>query len=168
MVVLGNNLARLGNGRLRVIGKPGVDFGGNAPRHDGQNLFAEGNRQALESQVGNVFVCRTFAQFVAGILQHAVHNRLILRQLRGCGNERGVGRGILGAKLLHRLDIACIGNHHGVLAQLFKQILRHDFLLGKALGAAARSLPVYPSFDASAPFGVSPFKHQFSKQCLIN
>jgi hypothetical protein len=58
--------------------------------------------------------------------QNAVHDGLVLRHLGGGGDQRRVGGGVLGTKLFHRLNVAGVGDDHGVGAQLLKQILRHD------------------------------------------
>ena len=76
--------------------------------------------QAFEGEVGNVFIAGAVAEVFVRISQHAVDNGLILRHLRGGGDERGVGGGVLGMKLLHRFHVAGVGHDHGVLAQLFK------------------------------------------------
>ncbi len=120
VIVLGNDLAGLGNGGGGVIGEARIHFGGDAAGHDGQNLFAEGDGQPLEGEVGHGGIGCAFAELVTRILEHAVHNGLVLRQLRGGGNQRGVGGGILGAELLHRLNVAGVGHDHGVVAQLFE------------------------------------------------
>jgi hypothetical protein len=104
------------DGGFGVVGEARVDFGGDAAGDDGQNLFAEGDGQPLEGEVGDVLVGGAFAQLVARVLQHAVHNGLILRHLRRGGNQRGVGGGVLGMELFHRFHVAGIGDDDGVLA----------------------------------------------------
>ena len=132
-VILRDDAARLLDGGFGVIGEPRIHFSGNAARDDGENLLAEGDGQPLEGEVGDRRSVCAFAQLVARVLEHAVHNGLILRHLRGGGDQRGIGGGVLRAKLLHRLHVAGVGNHNGVLAQLFKQILWAWFLLGKGI-----------------------------------
>ena len=120
VVVLLNDGAALSDGGLGVVGEAGIDFGGDAAGNDGQDLLAEGDGQAFEGQVGHVFIGCAFAQLLARVEKYAVDNGLVLRHLRGGGDQRGVGGGVLGAELFHRLDVACVGDDHGVLAQLFE------------------------------------------------
>ena len=119
-VVLRDDVARLRDGGRGVVGEARVDFSGDAAGNDGQDLLAKGDGQPLEGEVGDGLVRCAVAQFLARIQQHAVHDGLILRQLRGGGNQRGVGGGVLRAKLLHRLNVAGIGDDDGVFAQLFE------------------------------------------------
>ena len=115
-----NDAARLRDGGVGVVGEARVHFGRDAAGNDGQNLFAEGDGQPLEGEIGHGLVGGAFAQFVARILQHAVHDGLILRHLRRGGDQRGVGGGVLGMELFHRLNVAGVGDDDGVIAQLFK------------------------------------------------
>jgi hypothetical protein len=124
-VIQCDDAVRLLDGGIGVVGEPRVHLSGNAPGNDGQDLFAEGDGQPLESKIRDFLLVRAFAQLVARVLQHAIHNGLILRHLRRGGNQRGVGGGVLRTKLLHRFNVAGVGNHNSVLAQLFKQILGH-------------------------------------------
>ena len=133
-VVLRDDVAGLRDGGFGVVGEARVDFGGDAAGNDGENLFAEGDGQALEGEVGDVLVGGAFAEFVARILQHAVDDGLILRHLRGGGDERGIGGGVLRMEFLHGFHVAGIGDDDGVLAQLFQQILRHDSSSGEGAG----------------------------------
>ena len=149
MVVLGNNAARLGNGGAGVVGEAGIDFSGDAAGNDGQDLPAEGDGQALKGELGDVRIGGAVAELLAGVKEDAVDDGLILRQLGGGGDERRVGGGVLGTKLLHGFDVAGVGDDHGVTAQLFEQILRHDSSWGRALRAGARSAPVYCYLDSS-------------------
>jgi hypothetical protein len=91
----------------------------------------------LEGEVRHVLVCSAFAELIAGVLEHAVDDGLVLGKLGGSGDEGGVGGGVLGAEFFHRLDIAGIGNDHRVVAQLFEQILRHSSSLGCGPGLRA-------------------------------
>ena len=125
LVVLRNNATRLRDGGLCVIGEARVHLRRDAAGHDGQYLLAEGDSQPLKGQVGHGLVGCARAQFLARFQQYAVHNGPVLRQLRRGGYQRRIGSGVLRAKLLHRLNVAGIGDDHGELAQLLQQILRH-------------------------------------------
>ncbi len=147
-VVLLDDAARLRDGGVRVIRKARVHFRRDAAGNDSQNFLAESDGQPLKCEVGHSRVGCTRTKFLPRGQQHAVHNRLILRQLRRCGNQRRVGGRVLRAKLSDCLNVAGVGDDHSVLAQLVKnvpgQILRHDSSWGKALQAAS-------AFDSSLP-----------------
>ena len=130
LVVLINDGVSLLDCGLGVVGQPRVYLGGNTPRNNGQDLLAKSDGQMLEGQVGHVFVRRAFAKLLARFLQHSIHDGLILRHLRGGSDQGRICRGILGAKLLHRLNVAGVGHDHSVVAQLFQKI-RHHSSLGK-------------------------------------
>jgi hypothetical protein len=143
---LRNNGTALSDSGCCVVRETSVHFGRDAAGNDVQNLLAKGDGEAFEGQVGHGLVGCAVAELLAGIQQHSVHDGLILRHLGGGGNQRWVGGGVLGAKLLHRLNIAGVGDDHGVLAQLLKQILRHVSSWGRALrlrSAYATSLPLF-------------------------
>ena len=132
------------DGLFGVVGEARIHFSGDAAGDDGENLFAKGDGQALEGEVGDVFVAGAVAQVFVRLGQHAVDDGLILRHLRGGGDERGVGGGVLGMKLLHRLHVAGVGHDDGELAQLFKKIW-HDSSSGEAgirLVSYATSVPL--------------------------
>ena len=120
LIVLRDDAAGLRGGGFGIVGKARVHLGRDATGHDGQNLFAEGDGQTLEGQVGHGLIRCAIAKLLARVHQDTVYDGLVLRHLRGGGNQRRVGGGIGGAKLLHRLNVSRIGNHHGVLAQLLK------------------------------------------------
>jgi len=89
-VIQCDDAVRLLDGGIGVVGEPRVHLSGNAPGNDGQDLFAEGDGQPLESKIRDFLLVRAFAQLIARIFQHAVHNGLILRHLRRGGNQRGL------------------------------------------------------------------------------
>ena len=65
LVVLRDNAAGLRDGGFGVVGKASVDFSGDAARNDGEDFFAECDGEVLESEVGDVLVARTVAQFLS-------------------------------------------------------------------------------------------------------
>jgi hypothetical protein len=148
VVVLRNDGAGLGDGGIGVVGEAGVNFGGDAAGNDGENLFAEGDGQALKGEIGHGLIGCAFAKFLRASFSTLVDDGLVLRHLRGGGDERGVGGGVLGAKLFHRLDVAGVGDDHGVLAQLLEQILGMISSWGRRLrfawdGAIRTSVPLF-------------------------
>jgi len=134
LIILGDNAARLGNGGLGVEGEPRIDLGGDPAGDDFENALAESHREALEGQFGHIGVAGVIALLVTRFFENAVDKLLIMRHLRSGRDERGVGGGVGGAEFFHRLKIAGVGDHRGVLPQLLEQILRHENLLGSREG----------------------------------
>ena len=133
-VVLCDDGAGLRDGGLGVVREARVYLSGYAAGNDGQDSPAEGDGQPLEGEIGDGGVGCARAEFLAGLLQHDVHNELVLRHLRRGGNQRRISGCVLRAKLLHRLDVAGIGYDHRVRAQLFQQILWHMTSQGAGFG----------------------------------
>ena len=115
-VILLDNAARLRDGGIGVVRESRIDFRRDAAGHNCQNLLAERDSQPLEGEIGDRLVGGAFAQLVARVLQHAVHNGPILRHLRRGRDQRGVGSRVLGMEFLHRFHVAGIGDDDGVLA----------------------------------------------------
>ena len=131
-----------------VVAQARIHFSGNAARDNLEDPPAEGDGQALEGEVGHVLVAGMLALLVAGLFQHLVHYGLILRHLRGSGDQRRIGSGVGGPEFLDGFKITGIGDDRGVTAQLLQQILRHDSSRGgHAMGwgqgkARAPSVPL--------------------------
>ena len=103
-----DDLARPEDGALGVEGQAGVDFGGDAARHDAQDFAAEGHQQPV-GQLGQrrarVVGDGLVQQMPVGVFLH------------GLEDKRRVGGGVGGAVGAHGLEVAGVGDHGRVLAQ---------------------------------------------------
>ena len=119
-LVLGDDVARGGDGFVGVVGEAGVDFGGDAARDDFKDLLAEGDGEFFEGECGDVMVGGFGAGGVAGLLEDAVDDGSVLGHTGGGGDEGGIGGGILGLVLLDRVDVAGVGDYGGHGAKLIE------------------------------------------------
>ena len=103
---------RLGDGGLGIEAQPRVDLGGDAAGDEPEDFAADRHREA-----------------VAGIAEVAVrrgHRRLHVRgvggQRRRLQQQRGIGGRILRLEAGDGIDVAGVGDDHGVAAELFEGV----------------------------------------------
>jgi hypothetical protein len=68
-------------------------------------------------------------ELFSGLEEHSIHNGLILWHPGGCGEKRGIGRGVLGFEFLDRFKIPAVGDDYRHFFKLFKQCLGHAISL---------------------------------------
>ncbi len=111
-----------------VEGEACVDFCGDAARDDGKNFLSEFNGQMFEGEGRDVLVAGVVAELLARVEQRVINNGLILRHLRGRGDERRVRGRILWLGFFDGFDVAGVGHDDSHLAELLEQRLGHTFL----------------------------------------
>ena len=141
--VEGDDLARLPHRGHGIETVTGVDFGRHAARHDPQDLAAEGHGQSVHEGLG---ARRPGESRRRGRRQRAVDQVPVLRLLGRLQQQRRIGRRILRAVLTDGVDVAGIGDDHGVALQGVEQghraILPGLGARGQGLGDGARGRDV--------------------------
>jgi hypothetical protein len=94
-------------------------FGRDAARHDLQDLEAEGDEQAIHD------VFRGLARVV---LHGLGQQRLVVVLLHGLQDQRRVGGRVARGVGLHALEVAGVGDHGGVLLELFELVHGGGFI----------------------------------------
>ena len=103
----------VGDGLVGVVGEAGVDLGGDAAGDDLEDLEAEGDGEGLEGEGGDFLVGGLVAGVFLGLLEHVVHDGLVLGLFRRGCDERGIRGGILRLVLLDRVDVAGVRDDGG-------------------------------------------------------
>ena len=122
LVVKANEFAALGDRCFGVVAEASVNFGGNAARHDFEDLLAEGDADFIEGFAHHRIGAGIGTHHLARLLQGAVDQVLVGGDL-GCRQDQGrVGGGVTGRELLDRVDVTGVGHHHGHGGELIEQV----------------------------------------------
>ena len=126
LLVKFDQLPRLFDGTLEVVGQPRVGLSGNATRYDLENIGAELD----EEMIANVFDLRLTAQTrFLPVREHFVHQMPVLLLLSGGINQTRVRRRILRLEILDRFKVRRVGHDFGKLLQLVELIQLRLFLV---------------------------------------
>ena len=108
---------------LRVKREVRIRLGGDAARHDFQNLQAEQHEQLVHDLVQQRLAARPG---LAGVGDGFLNQALVGGHLRGLENQRRIRRGILRRVFLQRGEIPGVGDDAGELLELVELV--HNIL----------------------------------------
>src|SRR6185312_5013504 len=121
LLILRDDVARRGDGLLRVVGDARIHLGRDAARNNLQNLQAEGDGEGLEGLRGDLLVAGIRAGLFAGLHQDAVHDGSVRRHGGRRGDQRRIGGGIGRLELFDGVDIAGVRHDSSHAAKLLEK-----------------------------------------------
>ena len=122
MVVEAYEFAGLGDRCLGVVTEAGVNFSGNTPRNDLEDLLAEGDANFIEGFANHRIGAGIGTHHLARLLQGEVDQILVGGDLGCRQDQRWIGGGVAGRELLDRVDVTGVGHHHGHGGELVEQV----------------------------------------------
>ena len=97
----------LGDRAVHVEAQTGIDFGRDTPRHDVENLEAEGDGQLVQ---GDADALAGVGRFLFGVGECLFDQRRVFGHLNGLEEEAGIGGGVTGLIFADAVEIAGIGD----------------------------------------------------------
>ena len=122
LVVKANEFAALGDRCFGVVAEASVNFGGNAARHDFEDLLAEGDADFIEGFAHHRIGAGIGTHHLARLLQGEINQILVGGDLGCRQDQRGVGGRVAGRELLDRVDVTGVGHHHSHGGELIEQV----------------------------------------------
>ena len=122
LVVEAYEFAGLGDRCLGVVTEAGVNFSGNPPRHDLEDLLSEGDANFIEGFAHHRIGAGIGTHHLARLLQGEIDQILVGGDLGCRQDQRWVGGRVAGRELLDRVDVTGVGDHHGHGGELVEQV----------------------------------------------